>query len=521
MMPDLFDLASDSTLELAKALAASATDPTNSITFDINGKNTSFYYAVCEELYSQDVEAFERVISDVANFIAASLKKCETIFDEVAYSEEAPLCGNALLLTSALRALCSHKKAAIAFTKMNKFLLPPPDSPEASARITPAMPQPPPGATAQQMQLWHMMQRMSNANRSGYIHRSGPGIEKQTILGMVMRQGVPESHPSVNSSFSNAASRTKKDINKNIEGYRRQLENYQTKCNELVFQLLIAGEDARQVVMKWFTDALLVNVNAGGTRPDRTKVSSTEFLLNLSVVLLKLCEPVMNNSKKSLLVLPGFVNSQKDHGGVYDLTGSDHLPRLGENIDSSKEYNPDNKFIPFCFFFCSRALALSIVPESSAFENINYHARRTAWNIQQQNGDMRSDPRLNQILGIQYSREIHMMSPAYITDVFNFYNMAAGVLLRIEKDELKAMPEHIVSDYCTVLDYGAEFTPTLLAGVDFSNIFRLTVTLLSKDYASVSVILCSYVIDYLFHVLTDMFEWHLVGPQLQSSSKAW
>eukprot|EP00956_Cyclotella_meneghiniana_P024610 scaffold49680_cov63-Cyclotella_meneghiniana.AAC.3 len=239
-------------------------------------------------------------------------------------------------------------------------------------------------------------------------------------------------------------------------------------------RLLIAGEEARNMVIQWFTDAMLVNVNASATRPDRTKVSSTEFLLNVSVVLLKLSEPMMNDSKKSLLVDPGLVNSPKDHGGVYDTTGDDHLPRLGESIDTTKPYNPDNKFIPFCFFFCSRALGLSIVPESQAFENINYHARRTAWNIQQQNGDVRSDPRLNQILGIQYAREIYMVSPTYIADVFSFYNMAAGVLLRIGKDELKAIPEHIVSDLCTVMDYGADFTPTLLSGGDFGNIFRLT-----------------------------------------------
>ncbi|KAL3792867.1 hypothetical protein HJC23_004792 [Cyclotella cryptica] len=484
MIPDLFDLASDSTLQLAKALTTTTTDPANSITFDVNGKSSSFYYCLCEELYSQDVDSFERVISDVVGHIAASLAKCETILDEGYVSDEAPLGRNALFLTSALRELCSHKKATIAFTKMKKFCLPAPNTAEASERITPPIPTPPPGATAQQIQLFQMMQRMSNNSRTGYIHRSGPGIEKQTILGMVLRQGLPESNPSVSASFSNAATRTKKDVNQSVERYRRALEFYQNKCNELVKQLVIAGEDARKMVIRWFTDALLVNVNAGGTRPDRTKVSSTEFLLNLSVVLLKLCEPIINDHKKTLLVDPGFVNSPKDHGGVYDLAGNDHLPRLGENIDTNKPYQPDNSFIPFCFFFCSRALALSIVPEASAFENINYHARRTAWTIQQQNGDVRSDPRLNQILGIQYSREIHMMSPGYVTEIFRFFNMAGGVLLRIDKDELKAMPEHIVADYCSVLDYGAEFTPTLLSGIDFGNIFRLTVKLLSKDYAN-------------------------------------
>jgi ubiquitin conjugation factor E4 B len=241
-------------------------------------------------------------------------------------------------------------------------------------------------------------------------------------------------------------------------------------------------------VIQWFIDALLLNGAADAMRPDRSKVSSEELLTNLSVVLLKLCEPFIDDEKKAALVDPGFVCSTTEcHGGLYDLTGENTLPRLGENVtNSGMVYNPKNSFIPICFFFCSRSLALSVVPGGSRYENIVrnvYHIHRT---IRQQNGDPRTDPRFDRILQLQYCKEIVMMSPTYIADVSRFYNVAAGILLNMDKEKLKTMPEHIVDDMCSVLVYASSFAGQLLAGSDFGNTFRLTVTLLSKDYAHVS-----------------------------------
>ena len=241
-------------------------------------------------------------------------------------------------------------------------------------------------------------------------------------------------------------------------------------------------------MIQWLIDALLLNVAADAMRPDRSKVCSEELLTNLSVVLLKLCEPFIDDAKKAALVDPGFVCSPESHGGIYDLTGDSALPRLGENVTGEGlTYSPKNSFIPLCFFFCSRSLALSVVPGGSRYDNIIrnvYHLHR---NIrQQQNGDIRSDPRFDRLLSIQYSKEIVLMSPTFIADVTRFYNMAAGILLRMNKDQLKTMPEHIVDDMCSVLVYASSFAGKLLAGVDFGNLFRLTVTLLSKDYSHVS-----------------------------------
>lgn len=211
------------------------------------------------------------------------------------------------------------------------------------------------------------------------------------------------------------------------------------------------------------------------------------MLTNLSVALLKLCEPFISDPKKALLVDPGFVCSPESHGGVYTLTGDSKLPRLGENVtNDGVDYSPKNAFVPLCFFFCSRALALAVVPGADRYENIQRqvgHAYRT---LMQQNADWRSNPQFNRLLQAQHALEITLKSPTYIPDVFRYYNMAAGILLRMEKEKLKTMPEHIVADMCSVLVYASNFTPRLLAGVDLDNLFRLAVMLLSKDYAHVS-----------------------------------
>ena len=76
--------------------------------------------------------------------------------------------------------------------------------------------------------------------------------------------------------------------------------------------------------------------------------------------------------------------------------------------------------------------------------------------------------------------------------------MAAGIFLQMDKELLKTIPEHIVYDMCAVLDYATDYTPKLMSGVDLGNIFRLTVTLLSKEYAPVSAI-CSIKLITITH----------------------
>mmetsp|Transcript_7777 Transcript_7777/g.10623 ORF Transcript_7777/g.10623 Transcript_7777/m.10623 type:complete len:1170 (-) Transcript_7777:196-3705(-) len=485
MMPDLFELGNDGALQLARCLSASAADPISSITFGLSGPSSSFYSCLCEELLSQDPDAFESVIADTVSHFSKALSKCDTVLDAGGGSTEEGIDGGGLVIISGLKELCTHKKAAGCLTRVPSFLLPAEGSEKSKEKVTPPAPTFPSGAgaSAQQQRFFRMVQAMS-AGRGGYLRRSGPALEKETLLGLVLRIGLPMENPSVSSSFQNAASRTMKDVKQSIDGMRRQLRIYQDKCNELVRALVTAGADARGQVMNWIIDALLVNIGADAMRPDKSKVSSSQTLLNLAVVLLKLCEPFVANEKKAALIDPGFVSFPEGHGGVFTTEGDNAVPRLSESPDpATKPYKPKNSFIPQCFFFTARALHLSVVSGSSYHMNILRQVNHTAWQLRQRNVNAQSDPNFNHILSMQYANEVSLLAPEMIADTLRFFDLTAGFILRIDDSQLPHMPEHFVDDMCDITTFVSRVEPKAMQGLGLGNIFKAVVKLLSPKYA--------------------------------------
>jgi len=473
MEPDLFELGQDGPSQLATCLSAATLDPAASITLGLSGKNSSFFACLCEELNNQDSAVFESVIKDVVLKISESLKKCETVLDSTGES--------GLVQVSALTSLCSVKKAAAAVTKVQNFLLPPADSPQSAERVSAPIPQIPAGATQQQQSIFRMMAAMSQGSQ-GYLRRSGPGLEKETLLGLVMRLGTPMDSPAITSQFQNAAGRSRTDVKKSTSTLRRQLKIYQDSVYALVKALITAGEEARTPVMQWFTDALLVNVGANALRPDKTKVSNTQTLQNISIVLLKLCEPFMKDASR---IHPGFVSSPEHHGGIFVSTGDNAIPRLSENTDSSQEpYNPKNTFIPMCFFLCVRSLHLGAVANSAYHSNIVRQVNHMAWNLRQRNSDVMSDPQFNHVLSMQFANEVSLLSTDAVVDILRFFNLSAGFLLQIDDKALPLMPEHMVEDICSFVVFVTRFAAADLQSVELGNVFKCVVKLLSPKYAS-------------------------------------
>jgi ubiquitin conjugation factor E4 B len=476
MVPDLFEGGKDSAVQLAKCLIASS-ESSQSITQGVNGTTSSFYYCLCEELTSQDVTILEHVVGEVVQYFTSSLRKMDTVLDGTPD-------GGPLVVATALAAMCCHKKVANIITKLSIFLLPPPDSPAAKEKVSPSAPSIPPGVSPQQRQFLLLMQAM---NREDYLKRSGPALEKETILGLVLRIGCPRDHPSTTGAFPNVLA-TKDSVEKTIDHMRRQLIAYQGTCNTLIRALVTAGADARQKVTQWIIDALLVNVGATAMRPDHTKVSKAPLLMNLFVILLKLCEPFMDSNTKEALIDPGFVSSEKDHGGVYMKSGDDAVSRLGENNASSfASYDPKNSFIPICFFLTARALHLSFVPLTALHHNLLRNISHNAWTLQQRNADLQSDPNFAALIGIQRANEVTLYESEMIASTLRYCSLMARFLLRLDERTLGEMPEHFVDDICDVLNFLANPNvgkPKLLMGHEFGAIFRLVVKLLSPRFSN-------------------------------------
>ncbi len=240
MVPDLFELAKDGPAQIAQCLANATLDPASSITIGVAGKNSSFFCALCDELLSQDADAFETVVTDIVKDIVEDLSQCETVLDSS---------GSGLVQVSALNALCSYKKAAIIVAKTPNFLLPKEGTAQAAERVAVPIPPPPPGATPQQQQIYRMMTSMAQGRQS-YLRRSGPALEKETLLGLVLRIGTPMDNKAVSSQFQGVARRSRSDVKNITDGLRRQLRIYQDAVHNFVRSLITSGEEARKPVSK-------------------------------------------------------------------------------------------------------------------------------------------------------------------------------------------------------------------------------------------------------------------------------
>jgi Ubiquitin elongating factor core len=238
--------------------------------------------------------------------------------------------------------------------------------------------------------------------------------------------------------------------------------------------------------MKWFQDALLVNVGATGLRPDPRKVGSISTLVNALVVMLKLCEPFIGDEKKQALIDPGFVSSAKDNGGVYAI-GEDGVSRLGEVNAASlpTNYAPKNSFIPQCFFLCARFIHLGYAHQFAPYISLMRHISHMHWEAHTNNTSLDTNDNYMRLITAQRSQEVTLFQEEVVTDCLRFSNLMSRVLFEVDDKTLGLMPEHFVNDTCDIIMGIARLKPKALRGLEFRYVFKLVVKLLSPKYAGV------------------------------------
>lgn len=496
MIPGMLEQASDSREQLLHAMleTCGGGDPLRALTYGVRtGKpDSSFYHQLCDELHNEDPSSFEDVVSVLVSKIRESLKSCEHIDSTVTVS-----CGGAVTtavtcgptqLVSTLQAICGHKKVAAMVAKDPSFLLPLSGTPAADEIIRPPIP---PGAD-----IFRMLS--GNSGRRPYKKRSGVGLEEHTLLGTVLKISTPRNN---NPAFASGdlLRQSQSALEGVTQSQRRQIKVYQALCNQLIMAFVKAGKDPRNQLMQWFVDCHLVNPGANAMRPDyQTKVSSPGLLLNVSVVLLKLCEPFVGDETKHGLIDPLFVLSAKDNRDVFPARGAgratdEDLPRLGDESQDSSDtrtaatippYNPKNAFIPQCFFYTARSLDLGIVPLLSQHESLMRHLSHRHWELNNSNTDLSSDPEFRILLLRQRSHEVPLFQEEMVVDTLRFCDLMAKMLYQMDSDDvLRRMPEHFVDNLCDILMGIAKMQPKLLRGMSFKHVFLLMVKLLSPTYA--------------------------------------
>jgi ubiquitin conjugation factor E4 B len=492
MEPDLFALAKDAPIQLCECLIKATLGMGVNITLGLGSTTNSFYYQLMEELHNQSIESFETTVATMVNHYGKMLETCDSVLDTEASTSP-------ISIVSALSAMCAHKGvAATVTTKTNQFLLPKPGTPEAIRVIRPTT-----GATTT-LQLSIQQLLSGAADNRPYLGRSGPALQKSTILGLCLKIGIPKTNPGyVHTSIMR---QSQSSVEATARQQRQQLVLYQNACQQFIKSLIMAGGASRTIVIQWIADALQVNIGASASRPDPSKVSSSNLMLNLSVVLLKLCEPFIDDEKKQHLIDAGFVSSEEQNQNVFPTTGDDMVPRLGTDDGHpavlKTPYNPKNSFIPQCFFYCARSLHLGVVPLLSHHEVLLRNVSHYHWQLQSQNRDVRSDPRLAHLIVRQLSDEVPLYDETMMELTMRFCNFEAKVLYDMDDETLRTMPEEFVSDICDILLGVAKQKPRLLRGLQFRYVFKLVVKLLSAKYANVRKHGCK---QFLYFVSANNF----------------
>jgi len=228
LVPDLFESqARDGHVQLALALilasttttataAASSSSGALSLEDSILYGKPNFYQALCTELQQQSsTEEYKGLMLRVLSQFISWISPCDTILSNPSNSSSScpPNITSPSMILSGLVAFASNKKNATLLCHSETFLLPPPHTKEASTTISPngtASNSTLPSAMmnmmdttndnnnnnpmTQQQRFFRRMMQMAAVNSGGgrygmrgYAKRSGPALERHTVLGILLR----------------------------------------------------------------------------------------------------------------------------------------------------------------------------------------------------------------------------------------------------------------------------------------------------------------------------------------------
>ena len=577
--PDVFpNVSHNIPVQIAQALlnsmglSTTSSGSMNSTTSTLDYNNitlhqqSSFYTKIMDEFQQQDRTTFTSCVHAIVEYYCTQLLQTDSLLNTITIppllrnnngtnqnsNHSTSLTCTPTNIVTALSTMCLlHKGVAMAMTEYPFFLLPPPpplpastaaavaDTTTTSAAVVIGTPPPfvtaannnsnnssTSGAAAAMNPLLQLLSgNLPPGNqrlRQPWMVRSGVSIEMGTILGLCLHFGIPKPPQSSNPAFTPHIETLRQSvhtIDSITRTQRQQLLLHQNECYNLIMSLLkVKNPMVKEKIMTWFTDVLLVNFGASALRPDITKVSGTNFLCNVSMMLLKLCQPFVNQEDKQHLIDAQFLyHPSTPHQGVFATTGENAIPRLGGsdvtvinhsnnngddamNVDNddndvimTTEYKPKNAFIPFCFFFCTHSLHISIVPALRQNENLVRRINYLHHEITSRNGGnmdaVQTDRRFAYLIAQQRSEDVSVFQDEYMELILQFNNFTAKVIY----DWMNAphsnkiimnIPEEFVSDICDIVLAIATLKAKVFLGHSLKSIFQLFVKLLSPEYAS-------------------------------------
>lgn len=120
-------------------------------------------------------------------------------------------------------------------------------------------------------------------------------IEKITLLGPFFKLSPLQSEVAMN-YFSNGRGKDRGYVNNAHKSLRMTLQTHQEELFQITDAFVRASKDSRERILDWIAHSLNANHKRRAMRPDPKAVSSDGFMINITVVLDRLCDPFMDAS---------------------------------------------------------------------------------------------------------------------------------------------------------------------------------------------------------------------------------
>lgn len=335
---------------------------------------------------------------------------------------------------------------------------------------------------------------------------TGRRLQDATALGIVLRF-CADADPAVAQMFTNITKRTKTDVDNSVQSLQSKLSTVHNAATELLKLLLKTGGATRESVLAWLEQAVSVNAERAKENPDANITSTNGTMLNLTMVLLRLCGPFLSpDAKKTHLINATFLGVQSptfpfDATKLLGNTSDADERRVIVANGSASEFN----FITRCYFITARAVHLGPVAAMGQYMRL---LRQLSYFQSRMNGADGADPRLrahfDSLVTSKMVLDAELLHPDLLHDVLRFVLLSSTVVTSIccgddqqpqtdgnrllqlpladpkEHALLKHVPEHLVDDICSVLIFVARLQPKALQSFALDELLRLILVVLSS-----------------------------------------
>ncbi|RHZ05342.1 hypothetical protein DYB31_015565, partial [Aphanomyces astaci] len=292
------------------------------------------------------------------------------------------------------------------------------------------------------------------------------------------------------------------DVNKSVESLRSKLSLLHNIVTDIFRSLLKGGAHSKTRTIQWLEQAMVVNVEGSKENPNPALVSTAGMLINLNVVLLRLCGPFLPPSTKHALIDATFWKCCSSPLFPQDTT------KLVAPSSSSEQQQPappsaalaSFNFITQCFFLTLRAVHIGPVATIGKYMRL---LRQLSYMQNHMDDDPRGRAQFEMLAATKMIIDAKLLQPELLHDLVRFALLSANVTCRLclspngnavalagldllplvtPADALlvPSVPEHVVEDILSIMLFVARFAPDELKSFEFGDFLTMALIFLSS-----------------------------------------